>query len=231
MQPIKVKHTLIKILFTLTLSITLNINLFPYVWCNSSERGFDGTGTGTKSQIHAAGSIGQLVTESAGYLIHSYSDTLLLLRFVEADDRNEIKLQTEHSISNLENATQSMYRLISRAQKTPYNRSVINKLAMFDYTGYFQAHETMNPSVWKITAKYLKRGDVKGIYRLLLKKMEQLHPLLLSVYQDILQQGFPRINQLWKLNQSFSNTLLLGQYVARVFSQLESNDFTETVYL
>ena len=64
---------------------------------------------------------------------------------------------------------------------------------------------------------YLGTGDVRGIYHKILSDSQVIIDKLTVVKSVIDTGSLPETSDLWRLNQLYSDTQLLGQYAAEVF--------------
>jgi hypothetical protein len=111
------------------------------------------------------------------------------------------------------------WMLTVTANYTPYNQDVIDKLAVFDYRGFQTRHE-LNATIFAEVENFLKNGDIRGFYARMLADAEALSERLHGIKAGTDAGQFPEIYDLWRLNQEFSQSLLLGQYAAEVFFQV-----------
>ncbi|MCP5048508.1 MAG: hypothetical protein GY940_15165, partial [bacterium] len=115
-------------------------------------------------------------------------------------------------------------RLIMAADNTPYNPDVITKLEELDYTNFqMDRSATINKGVFEAVAGFLQKGDTRGVYKKLLMDIEALQRRVNVIKTDLENLRFPELKDLWGLNQTFSNTMLFGQYVAEVFYSIQEN--------
>jgi len=61
----------------------------------------------------------------------------------------------------------------------------------------------------------------KILYGKILADTERILSLLTPVKTAINEGKFPVYADVWDLNQAFSNTLMFGQYAARVFHEID----------
>lgn len=165
-----------------------------------------------------------LVVMGAGCFLESHSNFQLFLNKVELSeihglDFNELNSTLEATISSMENARYIYYALKTTAASTPYNQAVIENLKAFDYDGFISG-SNLNPLVFKNVREYLAIGDVTGAYNQIYHNKSLLLEKLLHLKGFISQGSLPPISELWSINQSYSNALLFGQYIAMIFSSI-----------
>jgi hypothetical protein len=78
----------------------------------------------------------------------------------------------------------------------------------------------MHPAVFNPLREYLARGDVRGVFSKVLKDTEAILDQLYSIKEILEADKVPEIETTWKLNQTFSDYLLFGQYAAMVFKEM-----------
>ncbi len=184
----------------------------PYSECPKEISPSNGTG------------IGILIIEGAGYFLSSQSDMLLFLNRVELSGLStpyyqELQTLIDRAVKNMEKAVETYKALATTAAVTPYNPQVISQLMRFDYTGYEKTNG-LNVEVFARVRAYLISGDVTGIILFMKSDMELILDRLYSLKVLVDKQEFPNIPMLWRVNQSYCQAMLSGQYVAEVFNNL-----------
>lgn len=203
-------------------------SLVGWINHNSSEEAFEEDGTGETTvyrQTSPANEIGKLIAVSAGHFLESHSGFLAFLNKIELADVNglnytELDEILDRSITAMEKTVESYGSLKDRAERTPYNYDVYWKLLFFEYRS-FQREKGLNPTVFSRTSYFLGYGDVRGCYGETLKKSQIILEQLKIIKRLIDSRQFPVISDLWRVNQQYSETLLFGQYVAEVFSEIK----------
>lgn len=197
--------------------------LLAFVYANHSCGAYDGCEQ--PEGARAAGpSMGVLIMDGAGYFLRSHSHMLMLLNKVELSelygpDYPVMQTPVKDALENMQKAGETYKSLIAAAKETPYNPEVITKLMMFDYEN-FRETNGLNKDIFYRVKKYLVKGDVTGLYVLLKADMDDIIHGLQAV-KAILDAGtLPGISLLWRLNQTYSESLLTGQYIAEVFKSL-----------
>jgi hypothetical protein len=198
-----------------------NHNLFSYWYANGSECAYDCDCEGLSASISP---IDQYIVEGAGYFLDSYSYTLQFMRKVELADHQglnypELSQILDSALINMEQARYTYKLLKEAAEITPYNPIVIEALKNFDYDRYCEING-LNKEIFNGVKSYLIDGRVTGIYGKLLADMDAMLFLLKLIKKNIDNNLFPPVKTVRKLNQSYSTSLLFGQYVADVFESL-----------
>jgi hypothetical protein len=185
-------------------------NLFPYICANGS-----GGSYGDEEIIYngipgPSSLIESHVIEGAGHFLNAYSDILLFLNRVETSDLegmdfNEAERILDSAIENMDNTLRVYNQLIEIAERTPYNKKTISKLINFDYNG-FMITNGLNIEIFKNLERYLKNGDVNGMYRYIYVNFQKIKEMIEIIKKDIDALIIP-----------YSEILIFGQYASRIF--------------
>jgi hypothetical protein len=214
------KQFILKIFIGIIISTMLYTIGFSCIYHNGSGRGFDDPddpADGVKSDSK----ISELIEVCAGYFLNGNSDFLSFLNRVELQnlsgiDYNEWQQILDTAIDNIKNAKESFLKLIQKAEITPYNKDVVSKLISFGYDEFMEKN-CLNNEIFKKVEYYLSAGDIIGNYKLAYNSICTIEEMLNSIKNELLLNKIPELYNLWKLNEIFSETLIYGQYVARVF--------------
>jgi hypothetical protein len=79
----------------------------------------------------------------------------------------------------------------------------------------------LNQQVFKQVETLLSQGNVTGVYEQIFLDTGVILEALYGVKQEIDQNLFPTIYNLWNLNQLYSNSLFFGQYTAMLFKAIK----------
>lgn len=222
-----------QIIFTVTLGILVLFiftgNLLSLVVANESQKGF-GNPTGAPDAPRVVGvktnsSIENYVLKGAGYFLNGYADTLLFLNSMELAkleglQYNQLTKIITDAATEMENAYVTYAALEQEAAQVPYNPNVISQLEMFDYNG-LMVKNNLNPVIFKKVEGYLSKGDIRGIYHYLYAAVESILPIQYRIKAAVEAGKSPDVADLWILNQTYSETLLFGQYVAQTFYEIK----------
>lgn len=200
--------------------------LYGTICANYSPCAYEGecANNSTQASVKSTSGLNMLVVMGAGYFLESHSNYQTFLNKVELSELyglnfNELNSLLEAAILSMENARYIYYDLKSTAAYTPYNQAVIENLKAFDYDGYI-CGSNLNPLVFKNVREYLAIGDVTGAYNQIYKNKSLLLEKLLFLKSFVSKGSLPPISEIWDLNQSYSNELLFGQYIAMIFSSI-----------
>lgn len=208
----QVSTAILKTLMGILILCVLQMNGFSRLIGNGSSDAFEGA-----EQTVIEG----YVMEGAGYFLKSQSDAFLLLNKIELSDLNgvnytELKQLVSSTVSAMENAKAKYAALIQTADTTPYRLSIIDRLPTFDYYS-FQQSRGLNSVIFNETATYLAAGDVRGLYRKLLSDTQGILDKLNFIKSCVDAGTLPATSYLWRLNQTYAETFLFGQYTAEIF--------------
>jgi hypothetical protein len=213
------RKSLIIILLAVFILFSLNVKLNAYFFANEGDRAYKGGGK--YDEKGDTKTIREYTIEGAAYFLQSHSDFLLFLKKIELSELNgleypELQDIINSTIENIEKAKDAYINLISVAKATPYNGEVIEKLLLFDYTG-FQREKGLNNVIFSKVAEFLSKGDVTGLYIQLKLDIESILEQLSNIQTSVDNEKFPEISNLWLINQKCSELILFGQYSSEVF--------------
>lgn len=168
------------------------------------------------------------IVNSAGSYLNAYSNLILFLnRFEMADVNgvNYVELQNilNNTVVNMEKAKETYINLKKLMDNTPYNPVMIDYLLAFDYNGFQEAYG-LNASIFEQVGSYLGKGDVRGVFGYLLKSTTDILEQLYKLKESVDNEKLPNIEDLWRINQDFSETMLFGQYVSKTLKNILNNN-------
>jgi hypothetical protein len=211
------------IIITVLMTALFTGQLLAFMYANGTCKAYDDCEQ--PAGARAAGpSMGVLIMDGAGYFLKSHSYMLMYLNQVElaelyGTDYPGMQVLVKDALDNMQKADETYKSLIAAAKQTPYNPEVIAKLIMFDYDT-FRETNGLNKDIFSRIKKYLVKGDVTGLYVLLEADMASIIEQLRAVKASMDAGALPGISLLWRLNQTYSESLLAGQYIAEVFKSL-----------
>lgn len=230
---ISYRRTLFKGLMIVTLWLTITSMVFGYVQLNGSGGTYCegnppppdcGEGTDDNKALAPEDTIGDLIVDGAAVYLNAYSGYLAFLNRVELSDRDGLDYEEagkmlDSVLAYVGTAKETYYRLVLKAESTPYNPAVSAQLAEFDYAGYSRKHR-LDRDIFEDVEEYLKNTDVTGTYIYTYLAVKEIESMLLSVRWKVALKTTPDIERLWVINEKLGRTLFFGQYVARVFRAL-----------
>jgi hypothetical protein len=159
------KASVSKFLLGIVVLIFFHMNLSALTYCNDSYIVF--LEADKKDKNEAVETIKGYLEKSAGYFLESYSVFLLFLSKIEkveleALNYDELKSDLNNAIGKMEYTKNIYLALKKKADDTPYNPKVINKLLKFNYEN-FQIKNRLIKPVFNETKNYLNRGRIREI--------------------------------------------------------------------
>jgi len=222
----RVKH----IIFTVLIGVLLfsAVPVHGRMFANYSEFAYeegDGTrGTG-EAPLACSYTMEELVIKGAEYYFKAHADMDILSEKVEISDIygadfNTLRWTVNSALDNMNMARYYYQELQYKANNTPYNQVVINKLLAFDYDSFQEEHGLFK-EIFSEIKSYLVTGDVRGIYRRTSAYFDGLIDTLETIKEELSAGQVPSNAHMWKLNQTCAKAHMFGQYVARVFSEIK----------
>jgi len=219
MKHLKNKMVIKAVVLVLMISV-LSVNAFSWWSGNHGEIVYpDPTGKSTVSPITNYIAIG------AGYFLKAYSNTLQLMNKIELSGINGINTDEWNALSdktlyNMTMAKETYMKLVKETESLPYNTSVLGTLKQFDYNA-FQSEISADKEIFAEVKAYLVKGDMNGVFGKILGNTEKIEAVLIQVKGKV-YAGIPAmINDIYQVNQLFSNSLLFGQYAAQVCGRIK----------
>lgn len=211
------------IVFCALILLILNFNLLPYVCLNGGEEGYnDGDGT---SSVYGS-SIKYYIIKGGRYYLGGYSDILKFLECIEKSDLYgldyaQLNQIVDSAIDNMRDAHYHYFLLVIRAEFTPYNMPFIDQLKAFDYDA-FESEYHLNHVIFDRVQGYLQKGDITGAFKACRTAVLEIIAGLEEIKGYTDNNRLPALQDLWSLNELCSESLLFGQYAARVFIEIKN---------
>jgi hypothetical protein len=224
----QIKKTNQKVILGLLILGLFAFNSYSYVkfnWSDCAYRGeCDDGETTSLIFVPMSMSMHNYIVEGAGYFLDSHSNFQLFLSRVEMSEINGVyynKLREilYKAIEDMEKAREAYYNLKIKADTTPYKENMIEALRAFDYDGLRETNRLI-PYIFEKVKGYLSKGDVRGLYADVLSKTETILEKLYNIKESVDIDQFPEINELWRINQFYSESLFTGQYTSEVFRSI-----------
>ena len=191
---------------------------------DSAYEGGDGTSSTGEATLACYNTIRELIIKGAEYFFKAHADINRLSEIVEISDIEGADYYTlwwevNRALDNMNMARYYYQELRYKANKTPYNQEVINKLLDFDYDSFQEEHDLLK-DVFSEVKGYLVKGDVRGIYDRTSAYFDTIKKILESIKGELYAGKVPSNNYMWKLNQVCAKAHMFGQYVSRVFEYI-----------
>ena len=191
----------------------------------SAYEGGDGTSSTGEASLACPNTLEELVIKGAEYFFKAHADINLLSEKVEISDIYGVDFFTlcwavNSALGNMNMARYYYRELQSKANNTPYNQVVIDKLLLFAYDS-FQEENGLLKDVFSEVKSYLVNGDVSGIYTRTSAYFDSLINTLETIKWKLNVGKVPDNTLMWNLNQSCAKVHMFGQYVARIFEAIK----------
>jgi hypothetical protein len=188
---------------------------------DSAYNGGDGTSSTGEATLAYYSTIKELICKGAEYFFKAHADINLLSERVEISDIYGVDFYSlwwavNSALDNINMARYYYQELQYKANNTPYNQVVINKIMAFDYDS-FQEENALLKDVFFEAKSYLQNGDVRGVYSHTSAYLDGLFSILKTIKGELYAGKVPTNEHMWNLNQVCAKTHMFGQYVARIF--------------
>ena len=212
------------ILAAVLFAVLFTAQMFAFVYANHSCAVYNACDPDGEAMGSGTTLINSLIIEGAGHFLKSHANFLLLLNSIEVaelsgTDYIQWQALVNSALENMEKASTVYGNLITTAAETPYNPEVIAKLADIDYKN-FAKKNGLNTVIFSRLEDLLRKGDVTGVYILLKSDMDIIIDQLTTLKTAIDAGTFPDTSLLWRLNQTYADSLFTGQYLSQVFKSL-----------
>jgi hypothetical protein len=215
------RNYILKALLVVVFTTGFSFDAFPWGLLNHSETVFPPP-SGLKTTSSSMG-LDNYIIEGAGYFLESYSNTLLFMKKIELSDvegfnRDELNVVLEKAIYNIKLASSVYLQIIKETESLPYDVAVLISLKKFDYAA-FRSEIFADKEIFNEAREYMHKGDIRGVYKKMLANTEQIAGILTRMKDKVNGGVLAIIADTYMVNQTFSRSLLFGQYVAQVFGR------------
>lgn len=224
---IKSKDPASKVLsFALIILMLTTANLLSRLPGNGAGKGYCDPGVEPDCDPDKGNSTIETYIEiGGGYFLNAFSDILSMSNRVEMSslnglDYNELQTIVNNGLDNIRNAKSTYLSLIQAAEETPYSQAVISKLKNFAYSDFMIKH-SLNSILFKEVEGYLENGDITGTFKRFYNSCVKIEKLMTAVNGEVSLNRMPKLDDLWKINEEASTTLLFGQGISRIFDALK----------
>jgi hypothetical protein len=219
----KLTKMIFKAIIGLVLVFSLSIPSYSALACNWRECLVAPGCTCTVTLDIAKSSTATLKTYiilSAGYSFDSYADYQSFLSRVEMADINgidykELRAILYSAIGHMEKARAAYENVRIISAKTSYNQEMIDKLMKFDYDG-FRGQYGLNEPIFDRVKSLLVSGDVSGLDDSVIANIDAVLKQLYIARAIVDKYSLPDVAILWRINQSYFETQLFGQYLSEI---------------
>ena len=217
------KKIIIKAILGLILVISFTLQSYPYLVANWREcLAAPGCTCGISPDIKKSmgPSLQTYIVESAWYFLTSHADYQDFQALVEMTDINGVDSQgmksiLDSAIANMEKARAVYANLKVAAADIPNDRAMIDRLRVFDYDAFQSKYGLLAPIYEKVKSLLVK-GDTAGLDDAVLANMDAILKQLYEVKTIVDGDRSPDIAILWRLNQTYFEAQLFGQYISEI---------------
>jgi hypothetical protein len=212
----------LKVISLLSMIMVTAVGLDAALVLNNTDRVFPPPppGEGTMLQVApAAGGreeISSLMIDGAAKFLDSYSEALILLREYEMSakapfDMNLALLKAESALQKLEDSRGDYAAALAVAEKLEYVQYYRDKLTEFNYNSYAEERKFI-PGVTEEVKGFLGSGDVVGLYRRNLDKIDGIILVLKTIHSELNRGVKPDVTLFWTVLEEYSKAALFGNY-------------------
>lgn len=222
---------MIRMVLSIAMVVSMGLSLSATVFQNWGECPFlpgCNPGTGGDANIYLPSDenlMGMYLVEGAGYILDAHSGVMDFMNHFEmaelkGADYTGMGEILRRVIDNLENA-RNIYIIVNfTAENTPYNDVVIDRLKTFDYDA-FRERNRLYPVVFDRLKGFLSNGDVRGVFAEVLKDIDGLLNRVYALKDTTDTAKLPGVQDIWGINQAFSESLFFGQYFSQVLYEVK----------
>lgn len=216
------KNDFFKLMMVILLVMGIAVNGFALIRNNGSGRGYDDDDGGGRTAF--TNTIEYYVIMGAGHYMNASAAVQQMLYLyemqdVEGLDQQALETAVDNAVTHMTDALAAYDLLIQKAENTPYNTAVIDKLKSLDYIAIKEKYG-LNETVVKKVEAFLGKGDITGVYQQTREEYQEMLELLRTVNDGLQQDSLPGITVFWRLNELMAESSLFGGYVARVFTEI-----------
>jgi len=206
--------------FVIPVLILVGASLYSAMVLNNTTAVFPDpdSGDGIALEVFGEGNpeIAGLMIDGAANFLNSYSEAILLLKEYEIGCKAPFNFtialaKTNAAIESLESAHNYYSQAISIGEKLQYVELNRNKLLSYDYNTRTAA-EKLNVEISSEVTGFLSQGDVIGLYRRNIERVDTILLLLKSIHEKLEAGIKPDVTQFWTVLHNYSETALFGNY-------------------
>lgn len=195
-----------------------SVQIYPRIWCNTIDSGFsdDGVLAGFSMKTHNV--------EAAAHFLNTYGYSMLLLNKIELSELYGLNFAEAQELvqiasQEIKYAIDEFTLLRDLADRTPYNKNVLDLVAVYDYDA-FEFKKNANTSILENVKIFLTEGKIREFYAEmhlnLLKIADHLNLLKNHLDGNI----YPDFETIHNLNQILAETMVSGEYAAEIFHEV-----------
>ena len=163
-----------------------------------------------------ASEIENYIIDGAALFLSSYSDALLILQEYEISSRGALNttaalINSASALKKLRESRVNYSKALEIADKINYVDFYKNKLKIYSYESVM-SEDNLNAVIADEVISFLKEGDVKGLYRRNLEKIDKTIKTLEDIYSNLNGGNIPKVSVFWNLLQRYGEAALFGNY-------------------
>lgn len=212
-------------LFFVMVYINLCFTAFGLIKLNYTHGAFNGPDTN---------GIKEIIKSGASAYMRSFSHFQYFLALIEqtADSDNvlfsSMVWRLDQAIDEMRSANTLYNQLVDFSETEKVNPKVIKDLETFNYDSYL-SQTSLNMDIFNQVKSLLSQGDIAGIYQEMVDRTAKMLILLKTLKEVLGTNSIPPLNDMWRLNQSYCETMLYGQYVAEICFIVTQNQISSSV--
>jgi len=211
------KHPGTILLLAIIMLFLFDVSIYGYAFGNGAGNVYEPQASYSQETL----SIGAYIIQGASSFFETEVNIKGIMQMVELQNSPEFDYIVlndllNRAISNLDRALTVYDSLISLANVTPYNNSVIDSLKTFDYDS-FKDQLGLNATIYDMVKEFLRKGNVTGMFCYIRTQFSILKENLLQIKASTSVQILPELEEFWTLNESCSSLSTFGSYGARIF--------------
>lgn len=212
------KFTLLKVWLVLAAIVLLSLHSQAIIYYNGASAIFKQSSTSTQSleceKMNAS------VIKNAGHFLYAHSGFLYVLHKIEVAenfslDYNDLTGKMNEIIERMTQARNAYLELKRQAEVLPYNGDAAAALRYFDYAAYQKKHR-LSREIFREVAMLLSKNEIPAIFGRAVNDAERIIKMAANIKKDLDAGSFPNLEDLWSLNETFAESMLFGEYTARV---------------
>ena len=211
-----------KLLFGVLILAVIFVDLHSYIYLNETDPIFppnvSSQSESSESLLGGRDEIRGYLVQGAAQYIQSYTEALRLLNEYELSSADSLNysvalMYCNTALKALETSKENFESAIAIAENLEYVEAYRIKLLAFNYDSYISENR-LNSVIAGEVKGFLENGDMIGLYRKNLEKIDSILAVLSKIYKQLNSNKRPGISEFWSLYQKYSETALFGNYAS-----------------
>jgi hypothetical protein len=102
------------------------------------------------------------------------------------------------------------------------HKKTLDKIQTFDYDSFAKSNKIFSKELFARVVHFMRTGNLKEMYLFPANNIDQTIKIAKRINQTLEKGKFPNREDLWLLNQDYTQTKLYGQYIAQIFDMIDS---------